>query len=94
MSSSAVTFDPSSTDCPVDSRPDTAMESSLQEISAVGRHLEAIGSKITDLSADSRSIRTDIAGFQDKVTDLDHRLHTVESKVAALPANEPELQFL
>ncbi|KAJ1138615.1 hypothetical protein NDU88_004996 [Pleurodeles waltl] len=93
MFSSAVTLSPSSTDAPVDSPPDTAMERILKEISAVGRRVEAMDSKITDLSADSKSIRADIAGFQDIVTDLDHGLHTIESKVAGLPDNESELHF-
>ncbi|KAJ1089094.1 hypothetical protein NDU88_002247 [Pleurodeles waltl] len=94
MSSSAITCDPSSTDAPEDSRPDTAMECVLQEISAVGRCLEAMNSKITDRSADSKSTRVDVAGFQDKVTDLDHCLHTVKSSIAALPDDQAELQFL
>ncbi|KAJ1159987.1 hypothetical protein NDU88_000490 [Pleurodeles waltl] len=94
MSSSAVTLGPSSTDAIVDSCPDTAMERILQEISAVGRRLEATDSKIKDLSADSKSIRVNVAGFQDKVTDLGYRLHTVESRLAALPDKEQELQFL
>ncbi|KAJ1187464.1 hypothetical protein NDU88_004240 [Pleurodeles waltl] len=69
MSSTAVTPGPSSADDPVDSRSDTAMERILQEISAVCHRLEAMDSKITELSADSKSIHADIAGFQDKVTE-------------------------
>ncbi|KAJ1110622.1 hypothetical protein NDU88_007971 [Pleurodeles waltl] len=82
---------PTSADPPVDSRLDTAMERILQEISAVGHRLD---SKITDLSADFKSIRADIAGFQDKVTELDHRLTTVESNIVTLPDIDSELQFL
>ncbi|KAJ1142734.1 hypothetical protein NDU88_009047 [Pleurodeles waltl] len=70
------------------------MERILQEIPAVVRCLEAMDSKITDLSADSKTIRTGIAGFKDRVTDLDHRLHNVDNRMAALPDLEPELQFL
>ncbi|KAJ1213278.1 hypothetical protein NDU88_000916 [Pleurodeles waltl] len=94
MSSSAATLGPSSTAFPVNSRPDTAMERILQEISTEGCRLEAMDSKITDLSADSKSIWADIAGFQDKDTDLDHRLHTIESRIAAVLDKEPEMQFL
>ncbi|KAJ1157936.1 hypothetical protein NDU88_010633 [Pleurodeles waltl] len=79
MSSSAVHPDPTVTDVPTDTHPDTAMERILQEISAVGHHLEAMNSKITDLSADSKAIRVDTASFQTKVTDPDHRLHAVEN---------------
>ncbi|KAJ1209246.1 hypothetical protein NDU88_004624 [Pleurodeles waltl] len=90
MSSAPLTVDHSPTVTPENPYPDTAMERILQELSAVGCRLEAMNSKITDF----KSIRADIAGFQDKVTDLDHRLHTVENKVAALPDHEQELQYL
>ncbi|KAJ1166989.1 hypothetical protein NDU88_007382 [Pleurodeles waltl] len=93
MSSPTVTPGPSPADVQVDSRSDTAMDRILQEISAVGGRLEAMDSKITDLSADSKSIRADIVGFQNKVTELDHRLTTVKSRIATLPDIEPELQF-
>ncbi|KAJ1141360.1 hypothetical protein NDU88_007693 [Pleurodeles waltl] len=93
ISSSAIPPDPNSTKAPADPLPDTAMEHILQEISAVGGRLDAMDSKITDLSANSKSIQEDIARFQAKVTDLDH-LYTVESQVANLPDNKPELQFL
>ncbi|KAJ1188973.1 hypothetical protein NDU88_005728 [Pleurodeles waltl] len=73
---------------------DTAMERIPQEISTVGRHLEAMDTKITDISADSNSIRADVAGFRDKVTDLDHHLHNIENRMAELPDHEPELQSL
>ncbi|KAJ1181456.1 hypothetical protein NDU88_006663 [Pleurodeles waltl] len=78
----------------VNSRSDTAMERILQEISAVGRRLETMDSKITDLLADSKSIRVDIASFQAMVTDLGHHLHSIENQMASLPDNEPELQYL
>ncbi|KAJ1171008.1 hypothetical protein NDU88_002879 [Pleurodeles waltl] len=93
MSSSTVPPDPNSMDALVNPCPHTAMEHILQEISAVGRHKEAMDSKIMDLSADSKSIQADIASFQAKITYLVHRLHTVESTVATLLDNEPELQF-
>ncbi|KAJ1146034.1 hypothetical protein NDU88_012316 [Pleurodeles waltl] len=44
----------------------------VPEIAAMSRHLEAMDSKITDLSTDFKSIQADISGFQDKVTGLDH----------------------
>ncbi|KAJ1189390.1 hypothetical protein NDU88_006135 [Pleurodeles waltl] len=70
---------------------DTAMERILQEISAVGRRLDTMDSKITDLSADSKSIRVDIGSFQTTVTDLDHRLHAVKDQMTNLPDHELEL---
>ncbi|KAJ1143458.1 hypothetical protein NDU88_009767 [Pleurodeles waltl] len=66
----------------------------LQEIAAVGRRLEAMDLKITDLTLPSSSIRCDIAGFQETANDLDQRLTAVEGQVAALPDQEAELWFL
>ncbi|KAJ1189049.1 hypothetical protein NDU88_005800 [Pleurodeles waltl] len=70
------------------------MEHILQEITAVGRCLEAMDFMIADLSADSKSIQGDIDRFQDKVTQLDHRLTDVKGRLAILPNRDPELQFL
>ncbi|KAJ1117210.1 hypothetical protein NDU88_005410 [Pleurodeles waltl] len=94
ISSSTAHPDNTATEAPAGTHSDTVMGRVLQEISAVGRRLEAMDSKITDLSAVSKSIRVDIASFQAKVMDLDHRLLAVETQVASLPDNEPELQYL
>ncbi|KAJ1136772.1 hypothetical protein NDU88_003186 [Pleurodeles waltl] len=85
---------PSSTAVSADSHSDAATECILQEIAAVGLCLEAMDSKITDLSVASNSIRADIASFQDKFTDLDHCLMDVEGQLAMLPECDSELQFL
>ncbi|KAJ1143708.1 hypothetical protein NDU88_010013 [Pleurodeles waltl] len=66
----------------------------LLVIAAVGCRLEAMDSKISDLTVASTSIRADIAGFRETVTDLDQRLTTVEDQVAALPDHEEELRSL
>ncbi|KAJ1180184.1 hypothetical protein NDU88_005408 [Pleurodeles waltl] len=79
---------------PTDPRPVDATECILQEITAVGRRLEAMDLKITDLSTASTSIRADIASFQDKVTDLDLRLTSVKHHLATLSERDSELQFL
>ncbi|KAJ1210507.1 hypothetical protein NDU88_005871 [Pleurodeles waltl] len=50
--------------------------------------------KITDLTLASSSIRADIAGFRETVTNLDQRLSTVEDHVAAIPDQEEELRSL
>ncbi|KAJ1206475.1 hypothetical protein NDU88_001880 [Pleurodeles waltl] len=50
--------------------------------------------KILDLSVASTSIRADITGFRETVTDLDHRLTTVEDQVATLPDRDAELRLL
>ncbi|KAJ1199195.1 hypothetical protein NDU88_003033 [Pleurodeles waltl] len=50
-----------------------ATERILQEIASVGRRLEAMDLKITDLTVTSSSIRADIAGFKDTADALDQR---------------------
>ncbi|KAJ1129311.1 hypothetical protein NDU88_007682 [Pleurodeles waltl] len=61
--------------CPVTSpaEPHTmeAANRILQEIAAAGRRLEAMDSKILDLTVASTAIRADIAGFLDTVNNLD-----------------------
>ncbi|KAJ1114436.1 hypothetical protein NDU88_002673 [Pleurodeles waltl] len=94
MSSSPTLPDNTVADAMANSHSDTAMEHILQGISAVGRCLETMDSKITDLSADSKSIRVDIASFQATVSELDHRLHAIENQMASLPDNKPKLQYL
>ncbi|KAJ1082447.1 hypothetical protein NDU88_002615 [Pleurodeles waltl] len=49
----------------------------LQEIAAVGRHLEAMDLQITDLTVASFSIRADITGFWETANDLNQRLTAV-----------------
>ncbi|KAJ1213424.1 hypothetical protein NDU88_001061 [Pleurodeles waltl] len=70
---------------------DTAMEHILQEIMAVGHWLEGLDSTLT---AETKSIRMDIAGFQKQVTDLEQCVTTVESRLSALLDREQELLFL
>ncbi|KAJ1127730.1 hypothetical protein NDU88_006123 [Pleurodeles waltl] len=66
----------------------------LQEITSVGRRLEAMDLKITDLSAASASIRMDIACFSEKVVDLDQRLINVEDHIRMLPEHDGALRTL
>ncbi|KAJ1157123.1 hypothetical protein NDU88_009838 [Pleurodeles waltl] len=85
-------------DSAVNNRPEPDAEGRtkriLQEIASVGRRLEAMDLKITDLTVTSPSIRTDIAGFKETANALDQRLTAVEDQVAALPDQETELQSL
>ncbi|KAJ1126382.1 hypothetical protein NDU88_004790 [Pleurodeles waltl] len=89
-----VSSGPRRTDASGDTSSNTAREGILQEIAAVDHRVEALDSKITDLSTDSKSIRADIAGFQCKVTELDHLLTAVEDRIVALLDSKSELQFL
>ncbi|KAJ1083870.1 hypothetical protein NDU88_004025 [Pleurodeles waltl] len=66
----------------------------LQEIASVGRHLEAMDLKITDLTVASSSIRADITSFRETANALDQRFTAVEDQVAALPDQEAELRSL
>ncbi|KAJ1170404.1 hypothetical protein NDU88_002281 [Pleurodeles waltl] len=66
----------------------------LQEIASVRRRLEVMDLKITDLTLASSSIRADIAGFRETVTNLDQRLSAEEDHVAAIPDQEEELRSL
>ncbi|KAJ1155607.1 hypothetical protein NDU88_008336 [Pleurodeles waltl] len=82
--------------CGLTSRPQAvdATDRILQEITVVGWCLEAMDLKILDLSAASTSIRTDIACFCEKATDLDQRLTTVEDHIATLPEQDAGLRSL
>ncbi|KAJ1132807.1 hypothetical protein NDU88_011108 [Pleurodeles waltl] len=94
MASSAAFVVHDSAAASADAHLDTAMEHILQENAAVGHCLEALDSKITDLSTASNSILASVASFQDKVTDLDHCLTDVEGQLATLLKQDSELQFL
>ncbi|KAJ1115530.1 hypothetical protein NDU88_003754 [Pleurodeles waltl] len=72
---------------------DTATERILQEIAAVGHRLEAMDSKIMDLSTVSHSIRSDFASFHEKVTNLDHCLTEVEGQLTVLLECDSELHL-
>ncbi|KAJ1082671.1 hypothetical protein NDU88_002836 [Pleurodeles waltl] len=69
---------------------DISMEHILK-ITEVGRRLEGMDTKISVLAAESKSIRNDIASFQDTVMNIDHRLFIVEDKLNSSPHNVHEL---
>ncbi|KAJ1129328.1 hypothetical protein NDU88_007699 [Pleurodeles waltl] len=79
---------------PVDQPTLDATDRILQEIASVGRRLEVMDLKTTDLILASSSIRVDIAGFRETVTNLDQRLSAVEDHIAATPDKEEELKSL
>ncbi|KAJ1165495.1 hypothetical protein NDU88_005922 [Pleurodeles waltl] len=88
------TAPPCSTSLPADLPALEVTDRILQEIAAVGCRLEAMDSKITDLTVAFSSIQADIAGFRETVHDLDQCLTTVEGQVASLPDQEAELRSL
>ncbi|KAJ1112704.1 hypothetical protein NDU88_000965 [Pleurodeles waltl] len=71
----------------VDSAQESTMDCILQEISAVGRRLEGMDTAIKSLTADTKSIRLDIAGFQTPVL-------MIEALVASSQDRDQELLFL
>ncbi|KAJ1213920.1 hypothetical protein NDU88_001549 [Pleurodeles waltl] len=90
----AQTAPPFPTPSPVDPSVLEATDRILQEIASVGRPLEAMDLKITDLTVAFSSIRADIAGFREKANALDQRLTAVEDQVVGLPDQEVELRSL
>ncbi|KAJ1089865.1 hypothetical protein NDU88_003009 [Pleurodeles waltl] len=63
----------------------------MQDISALSRKLESMDSAMTSLTAETKSMRLDIAGFQTQVSGLDQRVTTVESQVASWNDRDQEL---
>ncbi|KAJ1143387.1 hypothetical protein NDU88_009696 [Pleurodeles waltl] len=70
------------------------MDRILQEILAVSRKLESMDSAMTSLTAETKSMRLDIAGFQTQVSGLHQRVTTVESQVASWVDRDQELLHL
>ncbi|KAJ1179610.1 hypothetical protein NDU88_004844 [Pleurodeles waltl] len=70
------------------------MDCILQEISAVSRKLEGMDGAMVLLTAEKRSMRLDIAGFQSQVTGLDQRVTTVETQIASRTNRDQELLHL
>ncbi|KAJ1156277.1 hypothetical protein NDU88_009001 [Pleurodeles waltl] len=71
-----------------------SMDRLLQEISAVGRKLEGMGNAKVALTAETRSMHLEIAGFQSQISGLDHRVTTVETQVASWTDRDQELLHL
>ncbi|KAJ1088548.1 hypothetical protein NDU88_001705 [Pleurodeles waltl] len=66
----------------------------LPEISTVGRKLEGMDSAMLALTAETRSMRLEIAGFKSQISGLDQRVARVETQVASWTDNGNELMHL
>ncbi|KAJ1192595.1 hypothetical protein NDU88_001902 [Pleurodeles waltl] len=66
----------------------------LQEISVVGRKLEGMDSPMASLTAETKSMHLDIAGFQTQVTGLEQRATMVETHIASWVDRGQELLYL
>ncbi|KAJ1164520.1 hypothetical protein NDU88_004957 [Pleurodeles waltl] len=67
------------------------MDHILQEISAVGRKLEGMDSAMASLTAETKSMCLDTAGFQSQVTGLDQQVTSVETHIASWVDRDQEL---
>ncbi|KAJ1164971.1 hypothetical protein NDU88_005401 [Pleurodeles waltl] len=72
----------------------TSMDRILQEISAVGHKLEGMDNAMVALTAETRSMRLEIAGFQSQISGLDNRVAAVETQVASWTDRDQELLHL
>ncbi|KAJ1152823.1 hypothetical protein NDU88_005598 [Pleurodeles waltl] len=70
------------------------MDRILQEISAVDRKLDGMDTAMSALTAETRSMRLEIAGFQSQISGLDHRVAAVESQVVLQTDRDQELLYL
>ncbi|KAJ1178855.1 hypothetical protein NDU88_004097 [Pleurodeles waltl] len=77
-----------------DSSQESTMDRILQEISAVGHRLEGMDSAMVSLTAETKSIRLDIAGFHSRVMGLEQQVTTVEAHVGSSRDRDQELLFL
>ncbi|KAJ1128379.1 hypothetical protein NDU88_006758 [Pleurodeles waltl] len=77
-----------------DSAQESTMDRIFQEISAVGRRMEGLDSAMISLTADTKSIHLDIAGFQTRVLGLEQWVTMIEAQVASSPDRDQELLFL
>ncbi|KAJ1137711.1 hypothetical protein NDU88_004109 [Pleurodeles waltl] len=72
----------------------TTMDRILQEISAVGRRLEGMDSRMISLTEETKSMRLDIAGFQSRVATLEQRVTAVKKQCMITANRDQELLYL
>ncbi|KAJ1150576.1 hypothetical protein NDU88_003366 [Pleurodeles waltl] len=70
------------------------MDRILQDISAVGRRLEGVDNAMTSLTAETKSMCLDIAGFQSRVSRLKQRVSLVETHITSSLDRDQELLYL
>ncbi|KAJ1152561.1 hypothetical protein NDU88_005336 [Pleurodeles waltl] len=72
----------------------TIMERILHEITAVSHRIEGMDASISSLTLETKSMRPDIAGFQSRVTDLEHRMGSLETQMATSQDRDQDLLYL
>ncbi|KAJ1113613.1 hypothetical protein NDU88_001855 [Pleurodeles waltl] len=70
------------------------MERILQEITAVSRRIEGVDASISSLTLETKSMRSDIAGFQTRVTGLEHRMESLETQRTTSRDRDQDLLYL
>ncbi|KAJ1198754.1 hypothetical protein NDU88_002593 [Pleurodeles waltl] len=77
-----------------DKEQSTTMERILQEITAVSRRIEGMDASISSLTLETKSMRSDIAGFQSRVTGLEHSMGSLETQIATSQDRDQDLLYL
>ncbi|KAJ1192208.1 hypothetical protein NDU88_001520 [Pleurodeles waltl] len=72
----------------------TTMDRILQEITAVSRRLKGMVTAMTSLTLETKSMRSEIAGFQTRVTGLEHQMAIMEDHVHKALDKDQELLSL
>ncbi|KAJ1117660.1 hypothetical protein NDU88_005857 [Pleurodeles waltl] len=72
----------------------TTMERIIQEITTVSHRIEGINTSLTSLTLETKSMRSDIAGFQSRVTGLEQRLGSLEAQATAFQDQDQDLLYL
>ncbi|KAJ1151691.1 hypothetical protein NDU88_004471 [Pleurodeles waltl] len=70
------------------------MEWILQEITIVSRRIEGMDASMTSLTLETKSMRSDIAGFQSRVIGLEQRMGSLETQVAMSQDRDQDLLYL
>ncbi|KAJ1139207.1 hypothetical protein NDU88_005582 [Pleurodeles waltl] len=70
------------------------MDRILQEITAVIRRIEGMDASISSLTLETKSMGSDIAGFQSRVTGLEHRMGTLEAHMTIVQDMDQDLLYL
>ncbi|KAJ1141947.1 hypothetical protein NDU88_008275 [Pleurodeles waltl] len=77
-----------------DSAQESTMDRIPQEILAAGRRLEGMDSAMVSLTAETKSIRMEIASFQTRVLGLEQRVSKVEAHASSFQDRDQEILFL
>ncbi|KAJ1186654.1 hypothetical protein NDU88_003435 [Pleurodeles waltl] len=70
------------------------MEKILQEITAVSRRIEGMDASLSSLTLETKSMRLDIAGFQTRVTGLEHHMGSLETQMTTYRDRDQDLLYL